>query len=103
MKLAGFQLAARFKDGAQAGTLTPGTGESERVGVETQSGIQYAGQKNAGTSLASGDSAQWTVVWTAPNTGGPVIFAVSANAANGNESADGDFVYTTSAESTPPP
>ena len=36
MKRAGFQLAARFKDsGAQAGTLAPGPGDAERVGVET--------------------------------------------------------------------
>ncbi len=35
MKLAGFQLAARFKDsGAQAGTIAPGPGDAERVGVE---------------------------------------------------------------------
>ena len=51
MKLAGFQLAARFKDsGAQAGTLAPGPGDAERVGVETQAGVQYAGQKKAGAS-----------------------------------------------------
>jgi hypothetical protein len=32
-----------------------------------------------------------------------VVFHVAANAANGNESADGDLVYTVSAESAPPP
>jgi hypothetical protein len=103
MKLAGFQLAARFKDsGAQAGTIAPGPGDGERAGFESQAGIQYAGQKKAGAAVA-GDATQWTIEWTAPKSGGPVIFHVAANAADGNERADGDFVYTATAESAPPP
>jgi hypothetical protein len=103
MKRAGFQLAARFKDGgAQAGTLAPDPGEGKRVGVERQGGVQYAGQKRDGSSVGASDTAQWTIEWTAPDGGGPVIFHVSANAADGNESADGDFVYTATAESVPP-
>lgn len=103
MKLAGFQLAARFTDsGAQAGAIAPGPGDAERVGVETQAGVQYAGQK-VGTPVGAADAATWTTVWTAPKSGGPVIFDVSANAADGNESADGDFVYTSNAQSAPPP
>ena len=102
MKLAGFQMTARFKDnGAQAGTLSRGPDDVDRVGVETQEGIQYAGQKKAGTPVAA-DAGKWTIVWTAPKTGGPVIFNVSANAANGNGSADGDFIYTSTAQSVPP-
>jgi hypothetical protein len=103
MKRAGFQLAARFMDsGAQAGTLAAGPGEGGRVGVESQGGVQYAGQKHAGSSVVAADAARWTIEWTAPDRGGPVIFHASANAADGNESADGDFVYTATAESTPP-
>ena len=103
MKRAGFQLAARFKDsGAQAGTLAPGPADGERIKVETQGGVQYAGQKKSG-SLAEDDSASWTLEWTAPAQGGPVLFHVSANAADGNQSADGDFVYTAVGESAPPP
>jgi hypothetical protein len=77
MKRAGFQLATRFKDtGAQAGTLAPGPGEGERV------------------------TAQPTIEWIAPDgRGRPVIVHVSANAADGSESADGDFVYTAASES----
>jgi hypothetical protein len=102
-KLAGFQLAARFKDsGAQAGVLAAGPSDAERVAVESSSGIQYAGQKKAGAVPGAGDAATWTIVWTAPTSGGPVVFHVAANAANGNESADGDFVYTASVESAPP-
>jgi hypothetical protein len=104
MKRGGFQLAARVKDsGAQAGTLAPARGDAERVKVETQSNVQYAGQKQAGSSVAAGEVARWTIEWTAPDRGGAVIFHVAANAADGNESAEGDFVYTASGESAPPP
>ena len=105
MKRAGFQLATRFKDtGAQAGTLAPGPGEGERVRVESQSGVQYASQKKGGSSVSAADATGWTIEWIAPDGGGPVIVHVSANAADGNESADGDFVYTAASESasTPP-
>ena len=99
MKRAGFQLATRFKEtGAQAGTLTPGPDEGARVRVESQSGVHYASQTKDG-SFAGTDAARWTIEWTAPDRGGPVIVHVSANAADGNESADGDFVYTAAIES----
>jgi hypothetical protein len=107
MKRAGFQLAARFKDGgAQAGTLAPGPDEGERVSVESHSGVQYASQKKDGSSISAADAARWTIEWIAPDRGGPVIIHVSANAADGNESADGDFVYMAASESasaSPPP
>ena len=104
MTLAGFQLAARFKDGgAQAGTLAAGADEGERVGVEDQGGVQYVGQKKAGVAIGAAGTARWTVEWTAPQRGGPVVFHVAANAADGNGNAEGDFVYTASAESAPPP
>jgi hypothetical protein len=102
MKRAGFQLATRFKDGgAQAGTLAPGAGEGERVAVESQTGVQYAGQRKSGSSVGAADATRWTIEWIAPDRGGPVIVQVSANAADGNESADGDFVYTAASESAP--
>jgi hypothetical protein len=101
MKRAGFQLAIRFKDsGAQAGALSPGTGEGERVTVESQSAVQYASQKKGGASVAA-DATRWTIEWIAPDRGEPVIVHVAANAADGNESADGDFVYTAASESAP--
>jgi hypothetical protein len=103
MKRAGFQLTARFKDsGAQAGTIAPGSSERERIGVQTQEGIQYAGQKEAGSQVGAANSTQWTIEWTAPNGSGRVIFHVAANAADGNERATGDFVYSATGESAPP-
>ena len=100
MKRAGFQLATRFKDtGAQAGTLAPGPGEGERVRVESQSGVQYASQRKGGSSVSTDGATRWSIEWIAPDGGGPVVVHVSANAADGNESADGDFVYTAANES----
>ena len=100
MKLAGFQLAARFKDsGAQAGTIAPGPGDAERVEVETQAGVQYAGQKRRGPRSARPMRRRGRSCGPPRQSGGPVIFHVSANAADGNERADGDFVYTSSAQS----
>ena len=97
-KLAGFQLTARFKDGgAQAGTVSPAPGEQERIGVD-QGGIQYVNQRRAGAALAAADPATWSLVWTAPAMSGPVVFHVAANAANGDETADGDYVHTTAVE-----
>ena len=101
LKRAGFQLAIRFKDtGAQAGSLAPGPGDGERVRVESQSGVQYASQRNDGSSVSAADATRWTIEWIAPAAGGPVIVHVAANAADGNNSADGDFVYTAASEST---
>ena len=104
MTRAGFQLAVRFKDsGAQAGTLAVGAVEQLRVGVELQGGIQYANQKKEGSSIAAPDVTRWTIEWTAPAGNVPVVFHVSANAADGDGTANGDAVYTTSIESAPPP
>jgi hypothetical protein len=102
MKRAGFQLAARFKDtGAQAGSLAPTPADAARVGIDTQGGVHYAGQKKAGSTASDDAVARWTIEWIAPAGGGAVIFHVAANAADGNESADGDFIYTATGESTP--
>ena len=98
----GFQLAARFKDGgAQAGTLAPG---SERRGTCRRGDFRAASstrdRRRRGPPSTAADT-RWTIEWTAPDGGGPVIFHVSANAADGDGSADGDFVYTTTGESAP--
>jgi hypothetical protein len=100
MKRAGFQFTSRSKDsGAQAGTLAPGPDDRNRVGIDLLGGIQYAGQRKEGASVDAADAVRWTIQWTAPDGGGPVVFNVAANAADGNESADGDFVYTAIVES----
>ena len=119
MKLAGFQLAARFKDdGAQAGTLAKESDQDARVGIETSSGVQYAGQRRGGATLPTPNESRWTVLWTAPlddargcpepcrrapSSTRSVVFHVAANGANGDERADGDYVYTLTRESQQQP
>jgi hypothetical protein len=101
MKVAGFQLAARTDAGTQAGTLAPGPEERDRVGIDTQGGIQYANQRAKGTSPAADGTMRWTIVWTAPMHGGSVRFHVAANAADGDGTAEGDYIYLASAASEP--
>lgn len=94
----GFQLAARFADGAaagtQAGVLAPRDGRSTVI-WDTVSHISYIEHNLGGTALV-GDAGRWTVRWTAPaKAGGGVIFSTAANAANDDDSPLGDFIYTT--------
>ena len=95
MKLAGFQLTARFKDdGAQAGALEKASAADTRLGLDTQSSVQYAGQRREGAAVVTPNVSEWTVMWTAPTATRTVVFHAAANAANGDERADGDYVYT---------
>jgi len=101
MKRGGFQLAARFAEGAaagrQAGSLRA---PDERVKVTegTTGGVQYASQTRPGIQLSEAGRIAWVVEWTAPSSAsGPVVFHAAANAANGDESQFGDFIYTTTA------
>lgn len=101
MMLGGFQFAARFENsGGQAGTLAPGPGEEKRIKLETGK-IQYANQRLDGTGLAEPGIAKWAVVWTAPAAAGSVMFHVAANAADKDDAARGDYVYTAVATSRP--
>jgi hypothetical protein len=103
LKLGGFQLAARFEDGTQAGSLARGPGEENRlaIAIEAQGGVQYANQRRPGAEPSSTNTATWTLVWTAPAVARPVTFHVAANAADNDESTRGDYVYTAVAESKP--
>jgi hypothetical protein len=101
MVIGGFQLAARFDDGTQAGALERAPGEEKRVAVDVAGGIQYANQRRPGVEPAAPGTAQWTVVWMAPAAARPVTFYVAANAADNDESTRGDYVYTAVVESKP--
>ena len=104
MTLGGFQLTARFTAaGAQAGTLAPALDEDTRVGIVEQGNVQYAGQRQAGAELVAPNTARWTLVWTAPTTTAPVAFHVAANAADGDERVEGDYIHTAVAETSPTP
>ena len=54
-----------------------------------------------GADPVSPDTATWMLIWTAPADARPVTFHVAANAADNDESARGDYVYTTTAVTRP--
>lgn len=93
MRRSGFQVAARFVDGAQAGTLQPVDDRTEIV-VNDSSAVIYVHHTKTGTLLAASDTARWTVAWTAPEAAaGRIVFHLTANAANDDASEFGDYVY----------
>jgi hypothetical protein len=98
----GFQLSARFESGPgvgmNAGILDPNDELAEQVADEAGR-ITYLQHTKAGATVAKPGNARWTVEWTAPAGGGPVIFHAAGNASNGDASQLGDFIYTTSASS----
>jgi len=55
--------------------------------------IFYAEHTAEGTAPASPGTARWVVEWTAPAAADVVRFHVAANAANGDASEFGDFIY----------
>ena len=95
----GFELAVRVaSNGQQAGSLTATNSTTQ---VTTFNGIQYISHTSAGTFQGSAQGT-WTFNWTAPSTPlGPVLFAAAGNAANGNLSNSGDFIYTATATTAP--
>lgn len=99
MKSGGFQLAARFSaDSTQAGEVKAMEEEEGSVTVTWDAGIAYLHQTGTGTRLASPDTARWSFLWTAPAEVREVVFHLSGNAADGDGSTGGDFVYTAVAE-----
>ena len=100
MKIGGFVLTARFEnDSAQAGTLSQGDSQQGRIKIANDRGVQYAYHSRAGTELTGTDVVRWTLRWTAPEGNRVVLFNVASNAANGNDSQSGDFIYTSRARS----
>lgn len=89
----GFQMAARFDAGNHKGTQAGAfDATTEDVTIDEQDGVEYIRQTASETAP---DSIVWFFRWRAPDAAsGSVAFHLSANAANGDESAFGDFVYT---------
>lgn len=100
MNKAGFQLSARegginMNAGTNAGALGATDGSVQTVDQRLVTYIQHA---PAGADIRTPGGANWTVLWTAPDEG-PVEFHVAANAANGDDSPLGDYIYTAIAHS----
>ena len=100
LRAAGFELSARYESGPdsarQAGALAVGD-DRAKVSTEETTRVQYAHHLRSGTTQLPAGSGRWTVAWTAPAaSSGPVMFNVSANAANDNDSPMGDYIYARS-------
>lgn len=97
---AGFQAAARFETGDNAGTLRPVDDRTEAV-PDDAGRITYLQHTVTGTEVPAPGTGQWTFEWTAPAGDSPVAFHAAANAANGDGLPRGDFIYTATAASRP--
>ena len=102
MGSAGFQAAARFHEGERTGTpagrLAPLDG---RTVVRGEDGVHYINHTVEGSELGPGDVASWSFEWVAPGEPSPVVFHVTGNSANGDNSPLGDLIYA--AEVVVPP
>ena len=98
--LFGMGFEALQSSGANAGTLTPGTGTtSKNATVAGNSRKNIVHTLNGG---ASSGSHTFTFTWLAPASNiGNVTFYVAGNACNANGSDTGDYVYTASQVVTP--
>lgn len=97
----GFEMTAFDADGAKAGTFE--LADEANTLLTEANGKQYVKHNALGTAKGTADENQWTVQWTAPDADiGSITFYAAGNAANDDGGATGDYIYTTSAESTPP-
>jgi hypothetical protein len=99
----GFQVAARedltkTNLSRDAGSLRAIDGVTELIRDDATQ-VTYLQHTKVGTEARTSGEAEWTFAWTAPDSG-PVVFHVAANAANGDDSALGDFIYTTEARTS---
>lgn len=86
----GFELTAETSVGAKTGSFT--ITDATRTKLTNQN--KALTHKSAGTT-PSGNTASWSVNWTAPATDvGQIRFYAAFNAANGNGNNSGDVIYT---------
>jgi hypothetical protein len=96
----GFQVTALTDSGAQAGTLI--VTDSARTQIIPGGGRTYIEHTFNGNAPSAANQGSWTFKWRAPATGaGRVTFYAAGNAANGDGSSVGDFIYTTTAVTQP--
>lgn len=91
---AGFQLSARFSDGSQAGAFQIMRNDRVMFTQQIPDSLQYLQHSEQGTSPIEDGENSWKVVWKAPDSiADPIHFHISANAANGDQSEFGDWIY----------
>ena len=95
MGSAGFQAAARFQEGERTGSPAGRLASLDgRTVVRSEGGVDYINHTVEGSQLGPGDVASWSFEWVAPEEPSPVVFHVTGNSANGDNSPLGDLIYT---------
>ena len=96
----GFEMTALDGNGASAGSFE--AADAANTQLKDANSKQYIMHTAAGSAQGTNDENQWTLKWTAPDTDiGPITFYAAGNAANGDFTFIGDYIYTTQEESTP--
>ena len=106
----GFELtAANGTTGAGYGTLALTFADTTTTRIINGAGSfstrRYGQHISAGTRTGAASPVSWTMRWTAPNAASSTAearFFAAGNAANGDGSSSGDWIYTGSAASLPP-
>jgi len=100
----GFELTAQTASGERGGEITVTDEANTQFASDAGGGAtdpQYIEHTSQGTARGQKDTGPVrSFDWTAPATGtGTVTFYAAGNAANGNATNTGDFIYTTSVKS----
>lgn len=91
----GFQLTALDQTGNRAGTVATVSSDTQLNPETGAGGRQYIEHTQIGTTATGASSRTWTVRWTAPSTDiGTVSFWFAGNAANDDDTNQGDYIYT---------
>lgn len=97
----GFQMTALTADGALAGSFE--ATDAANTQLKEKNSKQYIMHTADGSAQGANDENSWEFEWTAPDADvGSITFYAAGNAADGTLTSEGDYIYTTQAESTPP-
>jgi uncharacterized protein (TIGR03437 family) len=106
----GFEMTARLNsdlESTQAGEFTPVDNFTQVICEDASpkpcpTGVAFIQHTSAGTRNGQKGGAIFDFDWTPPATNaGPVTLFAAGNAANGNSSPVGDFIYTTNVQLNP--
>ena len=96
----GFELTALDANGASSTignlNITDSSATTKRNGTDTGKLRTYISHTPDGTSQGQASSNSWSFTWTAPSSSsGDVTFYAAGNAADGTETPEYDYIFTT--------
>ncbi len=101
MGKAGFQISARDKKGAQSGVFNISDNKRVMLTNQVSDSLQYVQHSFSGTEPVKTGVNNWVIEWVAPKElPDTTYFNISSNAANGDESAFGDWIYVKEVKAT---